>query len=348
MIGLKMPPSRSMRIVPDEVSIGMGNEEESSDRLMTLHDLPTRRKHIPLAACAFGRRGEGKTLWITTQGRQLQRRFEIASLPFKVYSNYHTTFADLAYQEIVEDLQEFPKWLDDSPYSVLLIDEIAELLPSMRPTSNNNLLTMSFLKQIRKRGVTVIAATQFPQETTVGVLRQCDFFIRCRSLRGGRAVATYWWDWPGNITGNWGRKYWPPEPGTEDWSKIYHNTDAMWGTYDTDEIVAPHHSDRREQIRAEQAYRQAGMTGERMDNQPAVAEPAETPVLDHLPAALRTVFLDAQGGASGVVFLSQILEPLQRHFGASRARVEEIAGRLKLFGFTPQYDDASDEVYVTI
>ena len=341
-IGLKFPSSFGS-VLPEDLDFGWGEDQpEGTQNLRTINDLYGRDKHIPTVSCFIGRRGKGKTLMTTTLGRLMQERFNRAGIPFRVYSNYWTSFSDRADQAIVEDLQEFPAWLDEVPYSLLLIDEVAELLPSMRPTTGNNLLTMTFFKQIRKRGVSIIMATQFPQEITTGILRQCDFFINCRALYGGRAVETMWWDWPGNITGNWGRKYWPPEPDTEDWKIVFHNTDKMWGSYNTDEIVAPHHSDRREAIRDQQVQRRGELVG---------ASPEETLLTSSgegpsFPPDLQKIFLDAQGSASGVVFLSDVLQPLRFHFGSPRAGEQQLAGRLRFFGYKVTQDGG--DFFVTL
>ena len=300
--------------------------EDTTAAIQTLDGLPARRKHIPSVVCIFGRRGQGKTLLATTQAEQLQERFRRFNTPHRLYSNYWMAAADKSDQHIVEELQEFPRWLNDSPFSTLGIDEVAELLPSLRPMSNDNLLTMGFLKQIRKRGVSVIMATQYPQEVTMGILRQCDWFILTQSVEGGRHLKTFWWDWPGNITGRWGRKYFPPERDTHDFAVGYSNTWRMFGRYRTEEIIAPRFAERREEIRAEQeAVRLTGSTTPSPTPGAAAAGSA-------LPPAIAAIIEDAAGSGIGVVLVEEVAERLRRYWRKPTAPLSQIIERLRGYG----------------
>ena len=294
----------------------------------TVDSLPARTKHIPSVTCIFGRRGQGKTLLATTMIAQLQTRFERGGLgdDHRVYTNYWTRYSDKAEQTIVEELQEFPQWLDDSTYSVLGIDEVAELLPSLRPMASDNLLTMGFLKQIRKRGVSVVMATQYPQEVTMGTLRQCDWFIRSEAVQGGRHLRSFWWDWPGNITGRWGRKYFPPERDTHDFAVGYSNTYRMWGSYRTEEIIAPRWAAERERIRDEQyALRSEALES----GDPERIEAAAPREYKGLGVDVQAVIEDAAGSAAGVVQVEEIAEKLRRLWRRPRAKLDEIITRLE-------------------
>ena len=327
--------------------------EDTDKRYRSVHNVRSRKKHIPKVICLFGRRGEGKTLGVVAIARQLQRRYELAGLgkDFAIYSNFWVSFADKSRQTIVEELQEFPDWLDEKRYALLLIDEVAELLPSARAMSNNNLLTMSFLKQIRKRGVSVAMATQFPQEVSVGTLRQVDYFIRCRQRRGGRGIEMSWWDWPGNVTGKWGRKYWPPEPGTEDWKFFMHNTDVMWGSYHTEEIVAPHHSDVKENIRAKQEHtysdddRLSGVRGTADDPalQRALSPEQElaAALSVRIPAKIREILVGVTF-PDGKAAVEDALSELQHYWAAPKLTVQGAAARLKQMGAHIDMDSAGD------
>ena len=304
---------------------------DAAASVQTLDSLPARRRHVPTVACIFGRRGQGKTLLATTQTEQLKERFQRFGTPHRVYSNYWMAAADRSDQHIVEELQGFPRWLEDSPYSTLAIDEVAELLPSLRPMSNDNLLTMGFLKQIRKRGVSVIMATQYPQEVTMGILRQCDWFILTQAVEGGRHLKTFWWDWPGNITGNWGRKYFPPERDTHDFAVGYSNTWRMFGRYRTEEIIAPRFADRREEIRAEQEQMRlsGGAPGAGQAAAPEVGPPVGS---SRLPPAVAAIIEDAAGSAIGVVVVEEIAERLRRYWRRPRATLPELIKRLEGYG----------------
>ena len=307
--------------------------EDEEAAVHTLDSLPARRKHIPTVTCIFGRRGQGKTLLATTMGEQLKTRFDRAGLPFRLYSNYWMAAADRSDQHIVEELQEFPTWLNDSPYSLLEVDEVAELLPSLRPMANDNLLTMGFLKQIRKRGISAILATQYPQEVTMGILRQCDWFILTQSVEGGRHLKTYWWDWPGNITGRWGRKYFPPERDTHDFAVGYSQTWRMFGRYRTEEIIAPRFADRREEIRAEQERMRVDDGGE---PEAALSAPAAGGQLaqptHNLPPAVAVIIEDAAGSGVGVVLVEEIAEKLRRYWRRPKAQLSQIVTRLRAYG----------------
>ena len=121
---------------------------------------------------------------------------------------------------------------------MIALDEIAELLPSTRAMSAYNLLSGTFLRQIRKRNCEVLGATQFPQEISRSVLRQTDFFVECELVDNGKGVKTYWWDWWGQITGRYDHKYFPPMKGTHDYSFTLYGTNKMFGQYRTEEVIA--------------------------------------------------------------------------------------------------------------
>lgn len=314
--------------------------EDVAERVHTLDSLPARRKHIPTVTCIYGRRAKGKTLLVCTQCEQRKERCERHEVEHKLYSNFWMAAADRAYQEIVEELQTFPPWLNDSTVSTLAVDEVAELLPSLRPMSNDNLLTMGFLKQIRKRGVSVIMATQFPQEITMGILRQCDWFILADAVDGGRHVRSYWWDWPGNITGRWGRKYFPPERDTHDFAVGYANTYRMWGRYKTEEIIAPRFSDRREQIRAEQESLRPEWARTPDPEAPAQEAPAAAASLGRLPPAVAAIIEDAAGSGIGVVLVEEVAEKLRRYWRRPSAKLSQIIARLQGYGVEVLEDQA--------
>ena len=321
---LRKPVLRRPRVRPRRDPILWTPDEASA--VHTIDSLPARKKHIPSVVCIFGRRGQGKTLLCTTMCEQQDRRCEHHNVEHRLYSNYWMEAADRSYQDIVEELQKFPTWLNDSPLSTLGIDEIAELLPSLRAMSSDNLLTMGFLKQIRKRGVSVIMATQFPQEITMGILRQCDWFILSQSVEAGRHLRTYWWDWPGNITGNWGRKYFPPERDTHDFAVGYSNTYRMFGRYRTDEIIAPRFADERERIRGEQEER-------RKESQAKGATSATgSGIGSYLPEAIAAIVEDAAGSGVGIVVVEEISEQLRRLWKKPTAKLSEIVMRLRGYG----------------
>lgn len=304
------------------LDVAAWGESRSEGKLQQPTDIPRQKKHIPKVACLFGRRGDGKTLMMSTLARIERARNDALKTSFAILANYELEYADRSGQSLVHELQQFPDWLEKWDYKLILIDEIADILPSARGMSNNNLLTISFLRMLRKLGCSVVVGTQFPQEISLGLLRQVDYFIRCKSRAEGRYIDTFWWDWPGNITGKWGRKYWPPEPETHDWSFRYHNTDKVWGSYRTEEIIAPHHIDesRMQMIRDREA--KAGkkvVSGEK----PVPVEIEEgigvSSVADHPQSSattpLQEAIMSASGSSAGKVHISDILNILRDFWG---------------------------------
>ena len=158
----------------------------------------------------------------------------------------------------------------------------------------------------------------------MSTLRQCDWFILSQAVEGGRHLRTYWWDWPGNITGNWGRKYFPPERDTHDFAIGYSNTWRMFGRYKTEEIIAPRFSDRREEIRAEQ---------ERLRPESSEADqPRGSAALGRLPAPVAAIIEDAAGSGVGVVLLQDIANKLRAYWRMPKAPMSKLIWRFERYG----------------
>ena len=246
-------------------------EEES---IKTPLDLKAGKKFMPRVGILFGRRGAGKTLSLTTLLYIMKKRFEMEGSDRKIFTNYWTSFSDHSHPYLVDQLQEFPPWGENA---IIGIDEIADILPSARAMSNYTVLTQGFFRQIRKRGCEIFAATQFPQEIPRGILRQVDWFVEAQLLLEGRAVRTYWHDWWGQWTGEYKRRYFPPERDQMDYSFTLWGTDNIWGHYRTEEVIASVYSDERDNIIARQ-YDSAGnpvMGGDTPEESAmAAAEPA--------------------------------------------------------------------------
>lgn len=332
--------------VGSKIEMGAYSSGKRQRKIHTIDNISRPKKHIPKVSCLFGRRGDGKTLALSVLAGLTKRRNEKAGISFAVLSNYQLTFADVASQSLVHDLQEFPDWLDNWDYKLILIDEIAEIVPSARGGSTNNMLTVSFLKMIRKLGCSVLCATQFPQEVSHGLLRQVDFFIRCKSLRDGRSIDTFWWDWPGNLTGNWGRKWFPPEPDTHDWYFRLHNTDRFWGTYRTEEVIAPHHVRDEKMIEIREREAEKGQDFFESAREGGEAEVSggntgEVKQIGNVPGPIIGVLLNAPGSGSGVVLLGDIQQDLSRVLGAAFSD-EQSAQMLRAYGLpvgpSPAYE----------
>ena len=215
------------------------------DEVKSPLDLKTQKRFMPRVAILFGRRGQGKTLWLTNMLYLMKKRYEASGHKFKVFTNYKASFADYSTPYLLDEISEFPTWANNA---IIGLDEIADLLPSARAMSNHSLLSQTFFRQIRKRGCEVLCATQFPQEITRALLRQVDWFIETEIQQGGRGVRTYWHDWWGQFTGVFKLRYWPPERAAHDYSFTLWGTDAMFGQYETEEVVASVYSDSREDI----------------------------------------------------------------------------------------------------
>ena len=227
----------------ERISLHPADQEEGNIRQPA--ELQRQRQFLPRVAVLFGRRGQGKTLWLTTTLWMMKERHRLAGTNFKVFTNYWTSFSDYASPYLLDELQTFPPWASNA---IIGIDEIVDLLPSARGMSGYNLLSTTFFRQIRKRGCEVIGATQFPQELSRGILRQVDWFIETELKANGKGVKTYWHDWWGQFTGVYKLRYWPPERSAHDYSYTTWGTDQMFGHYKTEEVVASVYSDDRDDI----------------------------------------------------------------------------------------------------
>lgn len=208
-------------------------------------DLYINPKFMPRVMVIFGRRGQGKTLWMTNMLYLMKLRYKKVGVNFRVFTNYQTSFSDYQSPTLLDELSEFPPWANNA---IIGLDEIADLLPSSRAMSNHSVLSQSFFRQIRKRGCEVMCATQFPQEITRGLLRQVDWFVETSIIDKGQAIKTYWHDWWGQWTGQFKLRYWPPERAAHDYSFTLMGTDKMFGHYQTEEVIANTYSDSRQSI----------------------------------------------------------------------------------------------------
>ena len=232
--------------LPAGEEISIAPDPEGMTTVRSPMDLRTARNFLPRVAILFGRRGEGKTLWLTAMLKILQQRSILNGTPRKVLTNYWTSFSDEnSGPYLLDQLQEFPDWANNS---IIGLDEIVDLMPSSRAMSTYSLLTQTFLRQIRKRGCEVIGATQFPQELGRAVLRQVDFFLETELIQYGKGVRTYWHDWWGQFTGQYKQRYWPPERDAHDFAFTLWGTDKMFGHYRTEEVVASVYSDTRDDL----------------------------------------------------------------------------------------------------
>ncbi len=198
-------------------------------------DLPPDRKFEPTVTVFIGRRGRGKTLAMTAFAKIMQARYKKFGNPFGVLSNYKMDFADGVHPFLVDEMGQFPKW---GRRFLMCIDELATAAMNRRSMSASNIDLSQFLTQIRKRDVEILGTTQFPRVLDLQVLLQIDLFVHCELVAGGRGVRLLIYDlWGQYKVGAGHRKPELPGPNRYDWCKILWNTDTLFGTYNTNEVI---------------------------------------------------------------------------------------------------------------
>lgn len=192
----------------------------------------------------WARRGQGKslsTVWLAKLLRPV-----LTQVGWKIKSNIHINFADYCDPLLGEQLNDdhFIAW-----ESLLCIDEVTELVPSIRATGGMNLGVASLVRQIRKLHSEIVCNTQFPTDVSRALLRQTDIYILCRSYipkdsawnpvhAWGAFIVWYLFDVWGQWTGNaWASRYWPPPIEVADKRIIIRNLPSVWNDFDTDEQV---------------------------------------------------------------------------------------------------------------
>tara|TARA_B100000029_G_scaffold97226_2_gene87525 strand:+ start:2492 stop:3541 length:1050 start_codon:yes stop_codon:yes gene_type:complete len=256
---VELVPPKPVRIIPEvdnfytdrrdqgQIDIfDFGEETPTVDPLI----IPGQKKFQPICVFFYGRRGQGKTLGMTTVAALMKERYRRARRKNQVFSNYWTSFSDFSHPYLIDQLNEFPEWAHDG---ILMIDELASAFPSVRAQSTVNLLFSNLLTQIRKRRMEALFTTQFVSQVSFTVLVQTDIFVLCEQLQSGRAIKMYLFDYWGQWSGKFWKKRWPPMKEEADWVKTIWNTDRLWGHYNTSEVIASLHSDVRGEI-IEQQY----------------------------------------------------------------------------------------------
>jgi hypothetical protein len=209
--------------------------------------IPGQKNFQPLVIFFYGRRGQGKTLAMTALAKLMWARYKSQKKHREIMTNYWTDFSR-SDPYIIDRLNDFPAWARDG---MLCIDEVSTAFPSARAMANINLLFTNFLTQIRKRDVEVMFTTQFPSTVSHGLLMQVDLFVLCEKVQGGRGVKLYCFDYWGQWSGKFWKKRWPPLKEEADWSWTLHNTDRIWNSYSTGEVIASMYSETRDDVIAE-------------------------------------------------------------------------------------------------
>jgi len=227
--------------------------QKKEDSLFLPWEVPVSGSFYPIIAMFWGRRGQGKTLSMTTVGAMMLQRYlrwGIKSSPsnpngHKICTNYHVDFADFYNPMLVDMMVDFPPWAHDM---TVMIDEILAYFPNRRSLARGNLNFGTFLQQIRKRHIELLFTTQFPQNMDKIMVEQVDLFIRPELFNRGNSVRLIIHDWWGQFTGNMISKKWPPIHEPPDWIIPIHNIKNVYGAYPTDEVVAPMWSGNRNTI----------------------------------------------------------------------------------------------------
>lgn len=218
----------------------------------------------PLVAMSFGRRGDGKSLWMTcTLLAQLQRFYKYGCRPsprypngFKIATNYHVLFSDFSNPMLVDMISGYDERLKRVTAG---IDEVGSYVPSRRSSARVNVDWGNALVQIRKIDMELVSTTQYPQNIDSQMLQQIDLFVMPllynyrwvpeRELWSHKATGRMVykptslhflvWDWWGNHTGKQWQKRWPPQLSGEppDDTKDYHNVHEVFSWFSTKERI---------------------------------------------------------------------------------------------------------------
>lgn len=210
-------------------------EREPESRITRVEDMPVRHAFKSSCLLFIGRRGSGKSAAMNYHLKLRRSRFEKLRYRFewKTLTNYYCKFADIADPFLVDRLVDFDADLQNGDIG---LDEIHNFALARRAMAKQNInFGAEFITQMRKRKLNLDMTTQFPQVLDYMVLLQIDFFIRCQKF--GDRIRLNIFDYWGLVTGNDSRKRWPPEPGTEDFVRWIPNIHAIFGDYDTEEVI---------------------------------------------------------------------------------------------------------------
>ena len=220
--------------------------QPKDDALRTTDTIRPGNRHSVLPQCWFllGRRGDGKSLSMSSVGLLLREVFERFKTGTQIWANYDFAGADRVDPYLVDTLSEDPFLAQNV---LILIDEIRNSFDNRRGMGSHVIRFSTFLEQIRKLESDCIFATQQPQFVDQRITSQVNLFIRCAKFDQGRGVDWKIHDWWGEITGDDSRKPWPPRDGFEDGEVTLVGADAAWGSYDTREYFVSHYAENRDE-----------------------------------------------------------------------------------------------------
>ena len=218
---------------------------------LTLLEAPRSKSFgAPIVVLLMGRRGHGKTLFMTAMARHMIKQWDRLNADYRLFSNYRIDYMrkdksgrpiDMYSPYLIEDVMGYPDWFRNG---YLLLDEIQTAASGRRSMSRSNVFLSTFLTQIRHRNIEAIFTTQFPQVLDYQLLLQVDLFVDIDIAHRGKGgvpevltlyVHDYWGQWTGK---NW-RKYWPPRQWEADAVKRITNVSSVVGHYSTEQIIVP-------------------------------------------------------------------------------------------------------------
>ena len=331
------------------------SHDETGPQLLSPWELSASEELDPLVVLAFGRRGDGKTLWMTTTlSIMLQQYIRHKRRPtrrhpdgFKIATNYHVQFSDFNNPMVVDMISSYDQRMRRLCAG---IDEILSYVPSRRSSARVNVDWANALVQIRKLDMEIVSTTQFPQNLDSQMLQQIDLFVvpilYNRQWIPQRELWTHKmtgkmeykptsirfmvWDWWGHFTGKQWSKRWPPQMSGEppDDVKDYHNVHELFSWFSTKEqIPSIWHRNREDVIIREWEQELTEMAEEYA---PDVIEEEEETARGHQNIATLADLIAAQPDD---VLVNTLLEEAQR-LDKSVKTSRQLASRMEEAGYT--------------
>ena len=241
-----------------------GQKRTLAENVRVVADAPIRGdEYQPRVTLFYGRRGNGKSLLATAFAKTHAERWAKTGYPKQVLANFNLSFATHSSADLYAEMTLGNL---NTRHSIILFDEVAELMPSMRANTREALDLQSWLKAIRKDGVDLIMTTQRPHEI-LGMMRfQTDFFISCIDpyrrdpKRKGKVVNASIFDWWGAVSEYpFGSNAPFPQPDENaHWRRKYLNLNRFWDDYDTQEVIRGTYSTANRGRRAQLLARSEG------------------------------------------------------------------------------------------
>lgn len=142
----------------------------------------------------FGERGSGKSAVMTLYAINLwkERREVGQNLQVYFYPEDYAPNIPGAIAMNPAKLANMPEQLQDS---LVLIDEMQEILSKYRSNSTLTQLLMAFFRQVRKRGANVLFTSNDPQNINRQLADQTDFHAHCKMYEAARCKAQNYHAW---------------------------------------------------------------------------------------------------------------------------------------------------------